>query len=84
VRDLRKKVPAEGVGRSPVGFGDGSAVDREGRPGVGVAEAGLGGLDVYALHHERGRVGPTEVVEAGALEAGPGDCREPDPQPQCE
>jgi len=74
-RDLfRCRGPEEPVagafGGVAVGFGAGLGVDAERHPRVGVAEPGLGGLEVDAFEDESGGVGAAEVVELGPFDAG--------------
>jgi hypothetical protein len=53
-----------------VGFGGGLGADAQGEPGVGVTEAGLGGLEVDAFEDESGGVGPAKVVELDPRDTG--------------
>ncbi len=66
---------AEGVGGCPISLRGRLGVDGQGEAGVGVAEAGLGGLQVNAFVYESGGVGPAEVVEptSGHAVGDPGD-----------
>ena len=56
----------ERVRRGAIRFARRLRVDREREPRIGVTEAGLRGLEIHAIEHERRRVGPAKVMEGDA------------------
>ena len=69
----------ERVGRGAIRLTRRLRVDGEREPRVGAAEAGLRGLEVDAVEHQRGGVRPAQVMKREAFEARSANRREPHP-----
>lgn len=72
----------ERLGRRPLRSRDRLRVEPDRQARIGVAESGLGRLQVDALEDERRRRGSPEIVEAEALQASGLAGRCPDPGPE--
>jgi hypothetical protein len=66
-------------GRSTIGFARRLRIDGQREPRIGVAEAGLGGLQIDAVEHQRGGVGPAQVVKRESRETCSASGRKPNP-----